>query len=74
MAIVLETAGFYLFIQCDDMVTEEKCDNLFIIAYSRQKIGVPEENHRPVASHWQTLSYNVVSSTTCHEGGSKSQL
>jgi hypothetical protein len=21
------------------------------------------ENHRPVASHWQTLSYNVVSST-----------
>jgi hypothetical protein len=24
---------------------------------------VPEENHRPVASHWQTLSHNVVSST-----------
>ena len=25
--------------------------------------GVSGENHRPVASHWQTLSPNVVSST-----------
>ena len=25
-------------------------------------------------SHWQTLSYNVVSSTSCHEWGSNSQL
>ena len=25
--------------------------------------GVPGENHRPSASHWQTLSHNVVSST-----------
>ena len=24
--------------------------------------GVPGENHRPDASHWQTLSHNVVSS------------
>jgi hypothetical protein len=28
---------------------------------------VPEENHQPVASHWQTLSHNVVSSTPRHE-------
>jgi hypothetical protein len=28
-----------------------------------EETGVPRENHRPVASHWQTLSYNVVSST-----------
>jgi hypothetical protein len=27
--------------------------------------GVPGENHSPVASHWQTLSHNVVSSTPC---------
>jgi hypothetical protein len=27
------------------------------------KTGIPGENHRPVASHWQTLSHNVVSST-----------
>jgi hypothetical protein len=25
------------------------------------------ENHRPVTSHWQTLSYNVVSSTTAQQ-------
>ena len=29
--------------------------------------GVPGENHQPVASHWQTLSHNVVSSTPRHE-------
>ena len=29
--------------------------------------GVPGENHRPVASHWQTLSHNVVSGTPRHE-------
>ena len=26
--------------------------------------GVPGESHRPAASHWQTLSYNVISRTT----------
>jgi hypothetical protein len=28
-----------------------------------QETGVPGESHRPVVSHWQTLSHNVVSST-----------
>ena len=28
-----------------------------------RKTGVPGENHRPAASHRQTLSYNVISST-----------
>jgi hypothetical protein len=32
------------------------------------------ENHRLVASHWQNLSHNVVSSTPHHEWGSNSQL
>ena len=27
-----------------------------------EETGVPRENHRPVVSHWQTLSHNVVSS------------
>jgi hypothetical protein len=31
-------------------------------------------NHRPVASHCQTLSHNVVSSTSRHEPGPNSQL
>ena len=28
-----------------------------------EETRVPGENHRPVASHWQTLSHNVVSNT-----------
>ena len=39
-----------------------------------EETGVPRENHQPVASHWQTLSHNVVSSTPRHEQGSNSQL
>jgi hypothetical protein len=31
------------------------------------------KNHWPVASHWQTLSHNVVSSTPRHERDSNSQ-
>jgi hypothetical protein len=31
------------------------------------------ENHRPVESHWQTLSHNIVSSTPGHERDSNSQ-
>ena len=34
----------------------------------------PGENNRPAASHGQTLSHNVVSSTHRHELGSNSQL
>jgi hypothetical protein len=36
--------------------------------------GVHGENHRPAASHWQTLLHNVVSSTPLHERDSNSQL
>ena len=38
-----------------------------------QETGVPGENYWPVASCWQTLSHNVVSSTPCHERDSNSQ-
>ena len=36
--------------------------------------GVTRENHRPVVSHWQNLSHNVVSSKPHHERGSNSQV
>ena len=39
-----------------------------------EETGVPGENHRPVANHWQTLSHNVASSTPRHERGSNSML
>ena len=32
-----------------------------------EEIRRPGENYRPAASYWQTLSYNVVSSTPCHQ-------
>jgi len=32
-----------------------------------EETGVTGENHRPAASHWQTLSHNAVSSTSGHE-------
>ena len=35
---------------------------------------VPGEHHWPAASHWQTLSHNVVTSTPRHERDSNSQL
>jgi hypothetical protein len=36
--------------------------------------GPPGENHRPVTSHWQNLSHNVVSSTPRHERDSNHNL
>jgi hypothetical protein len=39
-----------------------------------EEMEVPEENHRPVAINWQTLSYTVVSCAPRHEGGSSLQL
>jgi hypothetical protein len=36
--------------------------------------GVPVENHRLVAYHWQTLAHNAVSSTPRHEQGLNLQL
>jgi gamma-glutamyl-gamma-aminobutyrate hydrolase PuuD len=41
-----------------------------------EETSVPKENHRPVTSHWQTLSHNVniVSCTPHHERDSNSKL
>ena len=53
-------------------------NNISVISWQSvllvEENGIPEENHRPVASHWQTLSHNVVSGTPCHERDSNSQL
>ena len=46
------------------------CQSVLLV----EETGVPGENPRPVASHWQILSDNVVSSTPCHEQGLNSQL
>jgi hypothetical protein len=39
-------------------------NNISVISWQSfllmEKTGVPRENHQPVASHWQTLSHNVL--------------
>jgi hypothetical protein len=49
------------------MVFNTTFNNISVISWrSVLLVGetrVPRENHRPVASHWQTLSHIVVSST-----------
>ena len=48
------------------MVVNVTFNNISVISWRPvllvEETGVPRENHRPVASHQQTLSHNVVSS------------
>jgi len=39
-----------------------------------EETGVHGEKHRPVSSHWQNVSHNVVSNTSRHVWDSSSQL
>jgi hypothetical protein len=43
-------------------------NNISVISWQTvllvEETGVHRENHRSVASHWQTLSHNIVSSTS----------
>ena len=59
------------------MVFDATINNISVISWQSvllvEETGVPRENHPPVASHWQTISHNVVSSTPRHEWGSNSQ-
>jgi len=60
------------------MVFNDTFNNISVILWRSvvlvEETGVPGENHGPVASHWQTLSHNVVSSTPHHERVSSSRL
>jgi len=59
------------------MVFDATVNNISVILWWSvilvEETGVPWENHRSVASHWQTLSDNVVWSTPRHELGLNSQ-
>jgi hypothetical protein len=58
------------------MVFNATFNNISVILWRSillmEETRVPGENHRPVASHWHTLSHNVVSSTPRHERDSNS--
>ena len=59
------------------MVLNPTFNNISVISWWSvllvEETGVHRENHRPVASHWQTLSHNVVSSTPGNEWDLNSQ-
>ena len=46
------------------MVFNATFNNISVISWRSvllvEETGGPRENHRPVASHWQTLPHNVV--------------
>ena len=50
------------------MVFNATFNNISVILWQTvllmEETGMPGENHQPVPSHCQTLSYNVVSSTS----------
>ena len=54
------------------MVFNATFNNISVISWWSvllvEETGVPGENHQPVASHRQTLSHNIVSSTPCLNG------
>jgi hypothetical protein len=54
------------------MVFNDTFNNISVLLV--EETGVLAENHRPASSHWQTLSPNVVSSTSSQEWDSNSQL
>ena len=60
------------------MVLNTTFNNISVISWRSvllvEETRVPGENHWLVASHWQTLSHNVVSSTSLHEWVLNSQL
>ena len=63
---------FYTRFRCDltygwfgwVMVFNATFNNISVICWLSvllvEETGVPRENHRPTASHWQTLSHNIV--------------
>ena len=56
-----------------DMVLNATFNNISAIIWlSLLLVEETGENHKPVTSHWQTLSHNVVSSTPRHDQHSKS--
>jgi len=59
------------------MVFNVTFNNISVISWRAvlllEETGVTGDIHRPVGSHWQTLSHNVVSSTPSHERDSNSQ-
>ena len=57
---------FIIMVRFMFMVFHAVFNNISVLLVEETRI--PGENHRPVVSHWQTLSHNVVSSTPSLSG------
>jgi len=70
----------YNFFRVKVMVFNATFNNISVISWRSvlleypKETGVPGENHQHTASHWQTLSHNVVSIMPHHERELNSQL
>ena len=53
------TWGIMVFNATFNNISVISCRSVLLV----EETGLPGDNHRPVASHWQILSHNVVSST-----------
>jgi hypothetical protein len=81
IAHINEDHGIHVYFVSDGwwfMFLNATFNNILVISWQLvlllEEIGVPGENLRDVASHWQTLSHNVVSKRSRHKRGSNSQL
>jgi len=56
----------------DIMLFNATFDNISVISWRSvllvEETGIPRENHRPAASHWQTLWHKAVAITHSHMG------
>jgi hypothetical protein len=52
-----------LFISSSVFSTVYSINSLLSVIYGTFQIDRGRENHKPAASHWHTLSHNIVSST-----------
>jgi hypothetical protein len=70
--------GPWMVVRVEVMVFNATFNNFSDISWRSvllvEENSVPREVHRPAASHCQTLSHDVLSSTPRHEQGSNSQL
>jgi hypothetical protein len=70
LTIIYGLAWFMVFNAIFNIISVISWQSVLLV----DETGVHGENQRPVASHRQTLSHSVVSSTPHHERGSNSQL
>ena len=69
--IQLIRLGLWCFTPLSTIFRLYRDDQFFFLV---EETGAPRENHRPVESHSQTLSYNIISRTPHYEWDSNSQL